>query len=62
LSQDEVGRRIGASRTYIRDIETVHRNRNNITLDSFYRIAKALEWTPVELLQEAATMEIELRE
>ncbi|MDO4794173.1 MAG: helix-turn-helix transcriptional regulator [Filifactor alocis] len=50
LSKRALGKRIGKSDTHIRHIEG--KQREEISLDSFCKIAKALGVTPQELLKD----------
>jgi len=55
LSQEELGNRAGLHRTYVGSIE---RGERNITLFNMFRLARALETTPVNLIEEVSVLEL----
>ena len=55
LSQEILGNRAGLHRTYIGSIE---RGERNITLFNMFRLARALETSPVSLIEDISVLEI----
>jgi len=55
LSQEQLGTRAGLHRTYVGSIE---RGERNITLFNMFRLARALEISPVSLMEEISVLEI----
>lgn len=57
LSQDEVARRSGLHRTYISELE---RHSRNFSVRSYFKLVKALELGPAELLRQVEDIAAEV--